>query len=134
MATLNNLPQGEAAVTLWTNPSPSAAFAAQTITLSAAANTYRKLRIIYKRTNSNTENLSLWADYDLGSVASEYAAASDAMRFVISMKGTSYYYARYGEFTDSTYTKINWSTAYRLNSTSGHNTNYCIPIYVQGIR
>lgn len=47
---------------LWTNPSPTASFAAQTITLSSDINNFKYLKIVYKlSTSNNTESYAIYA-------------------------------------------------------------------------
>jgi hypothetical protein len=136
MPVINMLPHGgsESETVLWTNSKPSSAFADQTITLSESLEGYKKVRIYTLRNITETINEKEFIDiYLADGMIDWYTKGADKGAFAIAMQGTKYDYARLATITTAK-TGVTFSKAYRLNSTSGHSSNYCVPVKISGIK
>ena len=142
MAIINQLPHptsgggggggGETETVLWENSSPSSAFAAKTVTLSDNLSNYKKLRIYAIRTTGDATPIH-WTEVNLADGEIDYYVdGTNIMAFSINMQGEKYNYSRLGYITTAK-TGVYFTTAYRLNSSSGHNTGYCVPVKISGI-
>ena len=60
---ITNIPSGFTETDLWTNPSPSSSFAAQTITLNESMANYNRVRIYFK-VKSDVSVDSIYFDFD----------------------------------------------------------------------
>ena len=115
---------------LWENPSPTAAFTAQTITVMQSIRDFKKIRIYWYYYNT----LSIgpgYIDVPVRPVDFFYNVDDQqSLQFVIGDKNTNNtFYIRYGYFTaDSIY----FGTGKQWNSTTTSNT-HCIPYKVTGI-
>lgn len=140
MAVINQLPHptggggSETETVLWTNSSVTTAFGAQTVTLSESLDGYNKMRIYTVRTINTTPDDAEFIDINLADgMIDWYTTGTDKGAFAIAMQGTSYDYARFATITTAK-TGVTFSRAYRLNSTSGHSSNYCVPVKISGIK
>jgi hypothetical protein len=138
MAVINQLPHpkggggSETETVLWENSSPTSAFAAKTVTLSDSLENYDKLRIYAIRTTGTSDNVVSF-DVNIAEDLDYFVSGENKMAFSISMLGESYRYSRIGYITTGK-NGVYFTTAYRLNSTSGHNTSYCVPVKISGIK
>lgn len=122
----------ETETVLWTNDSPTSAFAAKTVTLSDSLENYDKLRIYAIRTTGTSDHVVSF-DVNIAEDLDYFVNGENKMAFSISMLGEKYNYSRIGYITTFK-TGIYFTTAYRMNATSGHNTGYCIPVKISGIK
>ena len=122
----------DSAVVLWSNPDPSITFAAQNIDLADSLAKYRRIRIATKRTISNDDDTAQWVEYNLaGGAYDYYDSATNMMRMGISMQGTTYLYFRELHIVDDQ--QLHFGACQRVN-TSGTGNDYCVPLFVQGIK
>jgi hypothetical protein len=138
MAVINQLPHpkggggSETETVLWENSSPTSAFAAKTVTLSDSLENYDKLRIYAIRTTSTSDHVVSF-DVNIAEDLDYFVSGENKMAFSISMQGEKYNYSRIGYIT-ALKSGVYFTTAYRMNATSGHNTGYCIPVKISGIK
>ena len=111
---------------LWTNPSPTASFGAQTITLSDDPDNYKKLRIYY-RVWDNT-NRPFYADFEIDTYAFSDA---DTGRYALAYLETNNY-CRFCYHNNSDHTKLNWTANTRIGA-SGTQNNRLVPLFVSGV-
>lgn len=111
---------------LWTNPSPTSTFAAQTVTLSDSIENYKYIKVSYRVSNSNdASNSVIMSVEDLkntdtfGTANSRYGSISGNQ-----YKVRDYYYI------DST--NIAFTAGYQINAVATDN-NSCIPIEITGL-
>lgn len=107
---------------LWENPSPTASFVEQNITLSSAD--YDLLLIIYYWTTSSPQELSTIVEKSKGFVLSVGLPSSNGSRNM----------ARYGGFTSNTVINFTNATDSVGASASTTNNERCIPIKIYGIK
>lgn len=133
---------GGSAVTytrLWTNSSPSSSFAAQDVTLSAAASGYSFIRIVWARVNtagvtdanweSSSDALAQW--YDMRN-ATSLLDATNTLQMGASVRPGTGYYSRRCWFTSTACTTLSFGATTRW-STSGTNNALLIPVLVDGV-
>ena len=134
MSVVNMLPQGGTIKKLlWTNPSPSASFGAQTVTLSESMYNFKRIRIVYKRTDVDSIDENLFSEWDIENGGASYLVSGDEnSRIVIAMRGLSYSYCRLAYISSST--KIAFEACYRLNNSGGNGNLYCLPCKIYGIK
>jgi hypothetical protein len=138
MAVINQLPHpkggggSETETVLWENSSPTSAFAAKTVTLSDSLENYDKLRIYAIRTTATSDHVVSF-DVNIAGELDYFVSGENKMAFSISMLGEKYNYSRIGYITTFK-NGVYFTTAYRVNSTSGHNTSYCVPVKISGIK
>lgn len=124
----------ETETVLWTNSSPSSAFANQTITLSESLEGYKKVRIYTLRNITETINEKEFLDINLeDGLIDHYTDGKNKGAFAIAMQGETYDYARFGRLTTAK-TGVIFSRAYRLGQNSGNSSNYCVPVKISGIK
>lgn len=111
---------------LWTNPSPTASFAGQNVTLSDSITNYKYMKITWKTTTSDTAYSSAYVLVsDLASMT-----ATNGSRFMsISCMSTNVYKRN---VTYNSATSIGISTSYRENA-SGSNNGVNIPLEILGV-
>jgi len=134
MSVINMLPSGGNTKTLlWTNPSPYSSFGAQTITLSQSMYNFKKIRIVYKRTDVDAIDENLFSEWNIENGGASYIDSGDEKsRIVIAMRGLQYNYCRLANISSST--KIAFDACYRLNNTGGNGNLYCLPCKIYGIK
>ena len=133
---------GGSAVTytrLWTNSSPSSSFAAQDVTLSAAASGYDFIRVVWARINtagvtadnwtSSTDALAVW--YDMRH-ASSLLDSTNTLQMGMSVRPGTGYYSRRLRFSSAACTVVRFGETTRW-STSGTNNALLIPVLVDGV-
>jgi hypothetical protein len=137
MPVINMLPHGgsESETVLWTNPSPTSSFAAQSVTLSDSLLNYKYLKITYRSANTNVVNY-----YTLYPIVDDngeiiYAGGNGNPRMIISYiisSGT----ARQRRFSieDSAATTIYFTTCQNIGSSSTTVNGAMIPITISGIK
>lgn len=126
---LNELDHGKRfdETTLWTNASPTSAFAAQVVTLSDDIDNYDYLKVNYRHSTSNAIVCAALISpsdmkksmYDLGNNRMEVTLGSEATYF--------------RRMTYASDTSISFSTAYKIGAT-GSSTSYSIPLSVVGCK
>ena len=112
---------------LWTNASPTSAFAAQAVTLSDDIDNYDYLKVNYRHSTSNAIVCAALISpsdmkksmYDLGNNRMEVTLGSEATYF--------------RRMTYTSDTSINFSTAHKIGAT-GSSTSYSIPLSVIGCK
>lgn len=136
--------QGGNVATLWTNASPTGAFAAQTITLSEAATNFQKLRIAYKLRKASDVYDTLWAEWNVQVGGDQIAwyydnkmknsdTHEDRARYVLSMQAGSSQFVRSGYFpTTDNFTSFRFNTCYRINA-QANNNDLLIPLAIYGV-
>lgn len=116
---------------LWTNPSPSNAFAQQDVTLSESFTDYKYLKIKYRF--STTDAREYYVVYPQESVASAVASSNDCrlswQEYNLSVTGN---YVRFAYRPDTTTTSLNITNARQVSGTSTSN-NYLIPLEILGL-
>lgn len=133
---------GGSAVTytrLWTNSSPSSSFAAQDVTLSAAASGYDFIRVVWARINtagvtadnwtSSTDALAVW--YDMRH-ASSLLDSTNTLQMGMSVRPSTGYYSRRLRFSSAACTVVRFGETTRWSS-SGTNNALLIPVLVDGV-
>lgn len=133
---------GGSAVTytrLWTNSSPSSSFAAQDVTLSAAASGYDFIRVVWARINtagvtadnweSSTDAMAVW--YDMRH-ASSLLDSTNTLQMGMSVRPGTGYYSRRLRFSSAACTVVRFGETTRW-STSGTNNALLIPVLVDGV-
>ena len=116
---------GETQVELWSNASPTSAFSAQTVTVSADMSTFDRIRIDYKYTTSSDVR-SIYVNVSDFSFSGAY---TDEIG-LISRPGSNSYVRR---ATMASSTTVQFTTSYRLNA-SGNSTSYAIPVGIYGVK
>lgn len=122
---------GEALVetVLWTNPSPSSNFSAQTITLSQSMSDFDMLRFeIRTHVSSPTTSKSIYVPL---SYFNSTSSGANAYKLVLGVYQFTNLYAR--ETYKSSDTQIYISEARRLNA-SGTSTDQTIPYKIYGVK
>lgn len=124
---------------LWTNSSPSSSFAAQDVTLSAAASGYDFIRVVWARINtagvtvdtweSSTDALAVW--YDMRH-ASSLLDNTNTLQMGASVRPGTGYYSRRLRFSSADCTVIRFGETTRW-STSGTNNALLIPVLIDGV-
>ena len=103
---------------LWTNSSPTAAFATQTVTIDLSDYTLASIQTVYSATDTNNYK-STFTIHTKGT-----------NRSLVSFQGQGSGYAqRYLNISD---TGIWFSTAYGIGG--DQNTALCVPLYIYGIK
>ncbi|MBR3238951.1 MAG: hypothetical protein IKF99_10995 [Oscillospiraceae bacterium] len=133
---------GGSAVTytrLWTNGSPSSSFAAQDVTLSAAASGYGFIRVVWARINTagvtadnweaSTDALAVW--YDMRH-ASSLLDSTNTLQMGMSVRPGTGYYSRRLRFSSAACTVVRFGETTRW-STSGTNNALLIPVLIDGV-
>lgn len=117
---------------LWTNPSPSSTFAAQTVTLSDSLSNYKYIGIRFKVHNTHADT-----PYATGIIlVSEFMqnrknTGADRKNILVASQNTSNAtMARNAWYVSNT--SVEFSAAYQLLSTNT-NTNYTIPLEILGL-
>ncbi len=125
---------------LWTNPSPSSNFSAQTVTLSESLENYSAVRIVWDR----------W--YNGGVTADNWETNANAIAYIYDLRGkenitntarhvqmgaltneSSYVYGRRCYFPSSTtFNQIVFATGMRLNN-ANTSTSALIPVLIDGV-
>ena len=115
---------------LWTNPNPTANFAAQTITLSDNLSNYRYFKIIYNTNPNHAQNhefIAIFSPSDL------YPYATNAL--VIGGRNTDgnngVYMRGFGSSSDNT---IQFGLAGKGNETGSSSSSYMVPKQIIGIK
>lgn len=116
---------GESQTELWSNASPTSAFSAQTVTVSADMTSFDRIRIDYKYTTSSDVR-SIFVNVSDFSFTGAY---EDEVALV-SRPGSNAYVRR--AIMAST-TTVKFTTSYRLNA-SGNSTSYAIPTGIYGVK
>lgn len=117
---------------LWTNPSPSSNFAAQTITLSDSLSNYKYIGIRFKihNTHASTPNatgIMLVSEF----VQNRKNTGTDRRNILVASQNTNNAtMARNAWYVSDT--SIEFSVAYQISSTNT-NTSYVIPLEILGI-
>ena len=112
---------------LWTNPSPLANFAAQTITLSDNAENYKKLRIYYRVWTS--ADRPFYADFEIDTYAFSDA---DTGHYALSYYDNQYNRCRFCYHQNSDTTKLIWTDNTRIGGTGTKNENL-VPLKICGV-
>ncbi|MBR1416344.1 MAG: hypothetical protein IJ572_00810 [Bacilli bacterium] len=120
----------EREVVLWTNPSPTAAFAAQTVILSDTFAKYRYIKIIYNTNPTHAQNDRLYAIY---SVDQLYAYTTQPLGLGgRATHGASGVYLRaFGSPGDK---KIQFGNAAMGNASDTTTGKYIVPEKILGIK
>ena len=116
---------------LWTNPSPTADFAAQTITLSDSISKYKYIGIKYcfNKTNTNIIDTAIYKTEEVR--ASIIDNSTDHNIIILGLENIkNYIYVRAVGYVSDT--SIKFSIGYRTNTT-GTTGNACIPLEILGI-
>lgn len=124
---------------LWTNASPSASFAAQTVTLSQAGSDFDYIRIVWARINTAGVTATNWASssdalahlYDM-SHASTLLDATNTLQMGASVRPATGYYSRRLWYTSSACTSVEFGATTRW-ATSGTNNALLIPVLIDGV-
>ena len=124
---------------LWTNGSPSSSFAAQDVTLSAAASGYGFIRVVWARVNTagvtadnweaSTDALAVW--YDMRH-ASSLLDSTNTLQMGMSVRPSTGYYSRRLRFSSAECTVVRFGETTRW-STSGTNNALLIPVLIDGV-
>lgn len=129
---LNELDTGKmfAETTLWTNSSPTSAFAGQTVNLSESIDNYDYIKVKFKYANGYdifSTPIVLVSDFKTYQANSQRSGAGMGGIFDASnnMYSRCYWYVNN--------TSVQFSAAYRLNSTTQYNDNL-IPIEISGLK
>lgn len=137
MAIINRLPVGGglSETVLWTNPSPSANFNAQNITLSQNASSFKALRIYYQWSgNPGTMASSKYNDFSLVDI-DQYILNTNKHSYVMPLGiiYTNRTYTRTLRFSNTNYNVLIVSDSYLLNTT-GSNNALAIPLKICGLK
>lgn len=116
---------------LWTNPSPTAAFVNQEVTLNDDVNNYKYVKVLCVASASTgaTKYSTIISVEDL--ILSQDSAANFALSAMIRATENSYYYNRY--FTGTANNKVRFGQAYR-QSTSTTGNSYAVPLQISGLK
>ena len=117
-------------VVLWSNPSPTSAFPAQTVTLSEAYTDYDELRF-YVRKDTSDASYSEYYDAIPTSLETSYSTVLFSSLGPIAPSLASY--SRHLVMSRSNPTEIDISLAYAMN-TGGNSTTLVIPVKITGIK
>lgn len=126
---------------LWTNPSPAANFAAQTVTLSETLENYDAVRIVWDRwynggvteANWETNPNAIAYIYDLRNKANIINSAQHVQMGALSNE-SSYVYGRRCYFPNAwTFNQIVFATGMRLNN-ANTSTSALIPVFIDGVK
>lgn len=116
---------------LWTNPSPTADFAAQTITLSDSISNYKYIGIKYcfNKTNTSIIDTAIYKTEEMR--ASTTDSGTDHNAIMLGLQTSNYYsFSRVVGYVSDT--SIKFTTGYRLNAASS-SANANIPLEILGI-
>ena len=113
---------------LWTNQSPTSAFAAQNVTLSESIDDYNAIRIYWRL--STSDSTTAYIDVPKESLKTLSYASGHAC-IALNAYVSTLIWLRIMSYVDDT--KINFSTSYRVNNT-GSNTSYAIPTKICGLK
>lgn len=102
---------------LWTNPSPTSTFAAQTLSIDLSDYSF----LIIKSTRSNGSTFYVSSLVEVGGGTTTILGGAESGLTLV------------GRNVSATSTGITFSTGY-LNGNSGTNTAWCIPVSIYGIR
>ena len=119
--------------TLWTNPSPSSAFAAQTVTLSQDFTTFDYVRIYWMQGSANTTDV-FYIDIPSDVMVESFIQSGNPKPFISLCAwrdDTNYSMARRVFYSSNT--KIQFTTAILMNGT-GTNNALIIPTKISGIK
>lgn len=111
---------------LWLNPSPTAAFATQSVTLSKGLSNFKYLKIIWNINKSSS------SDSDKGQMilpVDNFDTTYDIAPYIASYSGAVTYVRSFIKVNDTT---ISIGTAYRVNA-SGNNNDAVIPLEILGL-
>lgn len=129
---LNELDTGKrfTETSLWTNSSPTSAFASQTVSLSESIENFDYIKIKFKYANGYdifSTPIVLVSDFKTFQANSQRSGAGMGGIFDASnnMYARSYWYVNN--------TSVQFSAAYRLNSTTAYNDNL-IPMEISGLK
>ena len=115
--------------TLWTNLSPSSAFAGQFVTLSSSLANYDVCRIYYKAfTTSSTE---LYVDYPKDFFIQSQETVEHLLMGLFARVGAGATYARMVKYISGT--QLQFDTSYRISNGSSSN-DYSIPTKICGVK
>lgn len=126
---------------LWTNPSPAANFAAQTVTLSETLENYDAVRIVWDRwynggvteANWETNPNAIAYIYDLRNKENIINSAQHVQMGALSNE-SSYVYGRRCYFPSAwTFNQIVFATGMRLNN-ANTSTSALIPVFIDGVK
>lgn len=111
---------------LWSRASETGAF---TSTLSSPASAFDYLRIVVLPFSDGPTYSVIVDCSDLSEMVSSVTGTG---RITLGGRGTSYRYARFGEF-NADYTQISWTTSYRAGATNT-NASYALPTQIYGVK
>ena len=117
---------------LWTNQSPSSAFAAQTVSLSDNLSKYKYVKVKFKfETSSTSDNAmgSFIVSVDEFKKAT-YNSYNNIPTYMVGTANTSYHFSRYFEYVNDT--SIYFSPAYTVNNANSNNSR-SIPLEILGL-
>ena len=115
---------------LWTNPSPTAAFNAQAVTLSDSLQNYDYIRVYWKSRRGQTAET--YADFPKATVIGSVVAIDANCVTISSYDETGqYFFIRSVRYASDT--SLNISTAYRLNYAASNNV-YVVPTQICGLK
>lgn len=117
-----------AETTLWTNPSPTSAYAGGDITLSKDMDNFKYIKFTFRFSTTDSNELSL-----ILSVADVKASTISAVGFCTAISGrvpNGYTYAR--RISYKTDTSVNITLAEAIGSSATINSAY-IPISIKGL-
>lgn len=131
---------GVAYTRLWTNDTPTASFASQTLALSDSATNYDALRIVWKYSAGTDVTEDNWSADDASAIAYIYDIRSKRDLIVSGQRlpnmgavfyAASYAYARRAYFSADD--AILFGSALRMNA-SGSDNNILIPLFIDGVK
>ena len=122
---------GTSEVSLWTNDTPTADFAAQDVTISEDMDSFKALRFVFQRDKTHTNTVLV--DYNVEEFKAISSSATDDFVNAISPAVANGGYSYVRRFAYASDTTIHFEAAYRINS-SGNSTSEVIPVEIIGIK
>lgn len=113
---------------LWTNPSPTASFASQTVNLSDNITNYKMLKFTFRHSNTVSDEVSVITEINdlkqYGSAVGKNCTAGVSRTAYGFMSRRLYYVSD---------TSVSFANAMQINGSNQNNTD-CIPIKVTGLK
>lgn len=127
---------------LWRNPSPTANFAAQDVTLSESLSGYDAVKIVWKGVNTNSATPDNWRSdataisqiYELTNVSSRTSATGRIFMGATAYTGSTYTYVRRIWFANTNnLASIHIGPTQRTDNANS-NAAYNIPLLIAGVK
>lgn len=114
---------------LWTNPSPTANFASQEVTLSDDMTNYQYVALYWKYNKAGTKDIKMIIPVD-DFIYTSVETAKNLPKIFMGSRGTNTFVRDMAYISNTT---VTFSNAVRVNI-AGNDSSYCLPTKICGLK